>query len=201
MKTKVLLSGLLASLLNVGAAHAAEWTFDPAHSSAAFSVKHMVVTNVRGEFSKITGMANLDDKDLSKSTVEFTADVDTISTHEPKRDEHLKSPDFFDAKKFPKVTFKSTKIEKAGEGKYKLVGDLTMHGITKPVTLEVEGPSAAIKSPFGVMVRSVSATGKINRKDWGLSFNKALEGGGLMIGEEVKLDIDVELNAKSAGPA
>ena len=201
MKSKVIVAGLLASLINVGAAQAAEWVIDPVHSTVQFAVKHMVVTNVRGEFTKLTGTANLDDKDMTKSKVDFSADVASINTREAKRDAHLKSPDFFDEAKFPKLTFKSTKVEKAGEGKYKLTGDLTMHGVTKPVVLEVEGPSAALKSPFGVMTRSLSASGKINRKDWGLTWNKSIESGGLLVGDEVKLEIDVELNAKASGPA
>jgi polyisoprenoid-binding protein YceI len=175
-------------------AHAADWTVDTAHSTASFTVKHMMVSTVRGEFSKITGKVNLDEKDLTKSTLEATIDASTVNTREPKRDAHLKSPDFFDVAKFPNLTFKSTKITKAGKGHYKMAGDLTMRGVTKPVTFDVVGFDDANKSPWGTEVRGGVATATVNRKDFGLNWNKPLEkAGGMLVGDNVDITLDVEL--------
>jgi polyisoprenoid-binding protein YceI len=156
-----------------------------------------MVSTVRGQFEKLSGTVDLDDKDLTKSSIQVTIDATSINTREPKRDGHLKSPDFFDVAKHPTLTFKSTKIQKRG-GKYLVTGDLTMRGVTKPVTLTVDTLTPPTKSPFGTTVRGVSATGKLNRKDWGLNWNKALETGGVVVGEEVQLQIDAELVAKVA---
>jgi polyisoprenoid-binding protein YceI len=184
------------------AASADTFEIDTAHSSSGFSVRHLMVSNVKGEFAKVTGTLNLDDKDVTKSTVEATIDVNTLTTREPKRDEHLKSPEFFDAAKYPTITFKSTKVEKAGEGKLAVTGDLTLHGVTKPVVLAVEGPTAEQKDPWGNTKRGASASTKISRKEFGLTWNKALETGGAMIGDEVAINIDLELNKKApAAPA
>jgi len=183
-------------------ARASVWEIDSAHSSTEFSVKHMMVSTAKGRFDKITGTLNLDDKNPTKSSIELTIDANTIDTHEPKRDGHLKSPDFFDVAKFPTITFKSTKIEKAGKAKFKVTGDLTMHGVTKPVTLAVDGPTAPMKSPFGTTSSGASATGKINRKDWGLTWNKPLEAaGGVLVGDEVTINVDLELLSKAEAPA
>jgi polyisoprenoid-binding protein YceI len=183
-------------------ARASVWEIDSAHSSTEFSVKHMMVSSAKGRFDKVTGTLNLDDKNPTKSTIELTIDANTIDTHEPKRDGHLKSPDFFDTAKYPTITFKSTKIEKAGKAKFKVTGDLTMHGVTKAVTLAVEGPSAPMKNPFGSTSSGASATGKINRKDWGLNWNKPLEAaGGVLVGDEVTINVDLELVSKPEAPA
>ena len=187
---------LALSLPTTAYAAGPDWQIDPSHSAAQFSVKHMMVSTVRGDFQKLSGTVALDDKDLKKSVVNVEIDVDSIDTREPKRDGHLRSPDFFDAAKFPKITFKSTRVEQAGVGKYSVTGDLTMHGQTHPVTLTVDGPSAPAKSPFGTTVRGVSATGKLSRKAWGLVWNKAIEAGGVMVGDEITLQIDAELVAK-----
>lgn len=195
-KTLALGFALLASIATSGLARASSWEIDGAHSSAQFSIKHLMVSNVRGEFSKVAGTLNLDDKDITKSSVDVSIDVNTINTREAKRDAHLKSPDFFDAAKFPALTFKSKKVEKAGADKLKVTGDLTIHGVTKEVVLNVEGPSAEIKDPFGNTRRGATATAKINRKDFGLNWNKALEAGGVLVGEEVNITIDVELLKK-----
>ncbi|WP_257448907.1 YceI family protein [Archangium lipolyticum] len=182
-------------------AFAAEYEIDPGHSSAQFSVKHMMVSNVRGSFAKVTGKANIDEKDITKSTVEATIDASTINTNEPKRDEHLRNADFFDTAKYPTITFKSTKVEKAGEN-LKVSGNLTMHGVTKPVVLDVEGFTTESKDPWGNIKRGGVATTKINRKDFGLTYNSVLETGGVAVGEEVAITIDVELNKKKdAAPA
>jgi polyisoprenoid-binding protein YceI len=173
------------------------WEIDPTHTSAEFSVKHMMVSNVKGQFGKVTGEVVLDDKDPRKSTATVVIDATTIDTREPKRDAHLKSPDFFDVAKYPTITFKSTKIEKAGKAKFKMTGDLTMHGVTKPVVLNVEGPTADVKDMMGGLARGAQISGKLDRKDWGLTWNKPLEAaGGVLVGDEVTLDIGVELHQK-----
>jgi polyisoprenoid-binding protein YceI len=184
-------AALLAPALALGQTHT--WNIDPAHSLASFSVKHLMISTVRGEFGKTTGTVKIDDKDPSKSSVEATVDATTINTRVEQRDQHLKSPDFFDVAKYPSITFKSTKVEKAGDGKYKVTGDLTMHGVTKPVVLEVTGPTPDLKDPWGNIRRGVSATTTINRKDFGLNWNKALETGGVVVGDEVKIEIDAEM--------
>ncbi len=184
-------------------AFAAEYVIDSAHSAAQFSVKHMMVSNVRGAFSKVTGTANIDEKDMTKSTVEAVIDATTVNTNEPKRDEHLRSADFFDTAKYPTITFKSTKVEKAGEN-FKVTGNLTMHGVTKPVVLDVEGFTTEAKDPWGNTKRGGTATTKINRKDFGLGWNSVLETGGVAVGEEVAITLDLELNKKkdaAAAPA
>lgn len=186
---------LLPLLVGMGAAHASAWEIDGVHSAANFSVRHMMVSNVRGDFSKLTGTLNIDDKDITKSSVEATIDVNSINTREPKRDAHLKGPDFFDAAQFPTLTFKSKKVESLGSGKLKVTGDLTIHGVTKPVVFDVE-LSPEVKDPMGNLKRGATATTKINRKDFGLSWNKTLETGGVIIGEEVAITIDVELAKK-----
>ncbi len=187
-------------VLSPALAQASTWDIDPAHSTVEFSVRHMMVTTVKGQFQKVKGTVDLDEKDPSKSTVEVSIETASIDTREAKRDGHLKSPDFFDAAKFPALTFKSTKIEKAGKGKFKITGDLTMHGITKPVVLAVEGPSAPMKDPFGRTVRGVMATGRLDRKDWEMTWNKALDTGGVLVSDEVKLDINAELAERPATP-
>lgn len=172
------------------------WEIDTAHSSAQFAVRHLMVSTVRGDFGKTTGTLTLDEQDPTKSTIEATIDVSSINTRNQKRDDHLKSPDFFDATKYPTMTFKSKKIEAAGEGKFKVTGDLTLHGVTKEVVLNVEGTTKPTKDPMGKMRLGGGATTKINRKDFSLAYNKALETGGVLIGEEVDITIDVELTQK-----
>lgn len=191
------LLALAMTLSLAGSAQAATWEIDPGHSAANFSVRHLMVSNVRGAFGKVTGTVTVDDKDITKSTVDASIDVSTIDTREAKRDEHLKSPDFFDAAKFPAITFKSTKVEKAGD-KLKVSGNLTIHGVTKPVVLDVEGPAKASKDPWGNTRSGFSATTKINRKDFGLVWNKALETGGVAVGEDVTITLDIEVTAKKA---
>ena len=193
--------GTFALADSAATAEASEWQLDPAHSAAQFSVKHMMVSTVRGQFHKVSGTVNLDEKDVTKSTVEVTIDAASIDTREPKRDGHLKSPDFFDVAKHPNITFKSTKVEKAGKNKLKVTGDLTMRGETHPVVLAVEGPTAPIKSPMGGLARGVTATGKVNRKQWGLNWNKTLETGGVLVSDEVQLQIDAELLPKETAAA
>ncbi len=188
----------IGSLWIPASATAATWELDPAHSGIEFSVRHMMVSTVKGRFEKVKGTVELDEKDVTKSSVEVTIDLASVSTNEPKRDSHLKSPDFFDVAKFPTATFKSTKVQKAGKNKLKVTGDLSLHGVTKPVVLEVEGPTDAFKSPFGTTVRGVHATGKIDRKDFEIGWNKVLDNGGVLVGNEVSLDLNAELTEKVA---
>jgi polyisoprenoid-binding protein YceI len=194
------LQAALLALAPIGAAAAGEWEVDAAHTTAQFAVRHMMVTTVRGQFDKVSGTVRLDEQDPTRSTIAIRIDAATINTREPKRDEHLRSADFFDVAKHPEIAFRSTKIEKAGQDRYRVTGDLSMRGVTRPVILTVEGPTPAVKNPWGRLVRGVSATGKINRKDWGLTWNKALETGGVLVGEEVDLQIDAELVQKPAVP-
>lgn len=198
----LMLGTLALPLFSFGAAYASDYDIDSAHSSTGFSVKHLAISTAKGSFTKVGGTVSIDDKDVTKSKVDVTIDASSIDTHEPKRDAHLKSPDFFDVAKYPNIVFKSTKVEKAGKNKLKVTGDLTMHGVTKPLTLAVEGPTPEMKSPFGTTVRAASMTGKLNRKDWGLTWNKALEAGGVLVGDEVTLEISAELVKKpEAAPA
>jgi polyisoprenoid-binding protein YceI len=169
---------------------------DPAHTSAGFSVKHMVVTTVRGEFTKVNSTLHWNRDDPSKSTVEMKIDAASINTNNEKRDGHLKSADFFDVQKCPEITFKSNKVQKESGDKYKVSGDLTMHCTARPVTLEVAFTDQPVKTPFGTTVYAASATGRIRRSDWGLNWNKTLESGGVIVSDEVKLDVDVEYIAK-----
>ncbi len=188
---KRLLAFALALVLPALAA-ASNWTIDPAHSATSFSVKHLVISTVRGVFGKTTGTVNLDDQDLAKSTVEATVDATTIDTRVQKRDDDLKSPNFLDVAKYPTITFKSTSVEPEGTGKLKLTGDLTLHGVTKPVTFEVTGPSEVVKGMQGEQRRAVSATARINRHDFGLNYSKAIEAGPV-VGDMVDLQLDAEL--------
>ena len=173
------------------AAQAADYQIDTAHTTAGFKVRHMMVSTVRGEFGAVTGSFKFDEK--NPGTISFSASVDTttINTREPKRDEHLRSADFFDAAKFPKLTLKSKKVEAGTGGALKVTADLTMHGVTKEIVLSME-PVRSGKNPWGQSVAGTTATAKINRKDWGLVWNKALETGGLLVSEEVELVLDVE---------
>lgn len=188
---KRLLAALPLLVAGIAHADAAEWNFDPAHSNIGFSVPHLVVSSVSGRFKEATAKVALDDADLTKSQVSVEINAASVDTNDQKRDEHLRSPDFFDVKKFPKLTFKSTKIAKAGAG-YKLTGDLTIRDITKPVTLDAT-LSAPIKTPWGNQARAAKLSGKIKRGDFGLKWNKALEAGGVLVGEEVTLNVTAEV--------
>ncbi len=182
------------SLGSAGSASASSWELDASHSVLGFSVKHMMISNVHGRFDKATGTLELDDKDVTKSSVKIEIETGSVNTNEPKRDGHLKSPDFFEAEKFPKMTFKSKSITKAGNN-FKVVGDLTIKNVTKEVTLDVE-LSAEAKDPWGNVKRGVTVSGKLNREDFGLTWNKALEAGGVLVGKDVSLTLDAEFNKK-----
>jgi polyisoprenoid-binding protein YceI len=184
----------IALLLASGAAAAnTSWTIDPQHSAAQFSVRHLTISTVRGEFHNVKGTVVVDDGDITKSTVDVTIEATTVDTREPGRDKDLKSPNFFDVEKYPTITFKSTKVDKAGPGKLKVTGDLTMHGVTKSVVLDVEGPTAAIKDPWGNQRAAASASTKINRQDFGVKWNAKMDNGGLVVGDEVSISIEIEM--------
>jgi polyisoprenoid-binding protein YceI len=168
------------------------WNLDPAHSSAEFKVKHMMISNVKGSFSGLSGVLTEHATDSTLSYVEASVPVATVSTGDAQRDGHLKSADFFDAEKFPTLNFKSTKVVHKAEGEYSVTGDLTIHGVTKAVTFAVEGPSAPGKDPWGNTRIGLSATAKINRKDFGLVWNAALETGGFLVGDEIQIALDVQ---------
>jgi len=170
---------------------AATWNVDGSHTRTGFSVKHLVISDVKGEFSKTEGKAQIDEADLSRSSIEVTIDAASVDTRDAKRDAHLKSADFFDVAKYPSITFKSTKVEAGKDGALTVTGDLTMHGVTKPVTLE-GSITKAITDPWGNTRRGASFTGKLDRKAWGISWSKIADVGAVA-GDEVKLDIQAEL--------
>lgn len=169
----------------------ATYQIDPAHSSAAFSIKHMMIAKVHGAFEKMSGQLTFDPAQPSKAQVEATIETASINTREPQRDTHLKSADFFDVEKFPTITFKSKRVEGA-VGDLKVVGDLTIHGVTKEIVLDVDGPSEELKDPWGNSKIGVSATTKIKRKDYGLTWNAALEAGGVLVGDDVNITLDLQ---------
>lgn len=179
------------------------WNIDPRHSSAHFIVKHMMISNVGGDLGHITGTVEYNGKDLTKATVKANIDASSIDTHEPNRDAHLKSPDFLNVDKFPSISFRSKKVEPEEKGKFKLIGDLTICGITKEVALDAEGPSAPIKDPHGNTRIGVSADAVINRKDFGINFNKTIDNGGALVGDDIKVELNIEMTQalRAAQPA
>lgn len=191
MFKSIAVAGLASWSLSAHAA-ASQWEIDTSHSNVGFAVRHMMVGNTRGHFNQFSGQVSYDDKNLAASTIQVTIDTASINTNDTKRDDHLRSPDFFDAGKFPTITFKSTQIEKQGE-QLKITGDLTLHGVTKSVVLVAQPLSSAVKDPFGNIRAGTSATAKINRKDFGVVWNKTLDGGGLAVGDDVMLQFDIEL--------
>jgi len=178
-------------------AETSTWNFDPAHSASQFSVKHLVISTVRGEFGKTTGVIKLDEKDLARSSVEASVDVTTIDTRVPDRDKDLKSPNFFDVATYPAANFKSTKVEKLGDEKLRVTGQLTLRGNSRPTVWEV-AYTPAVKGMKGEVRRGFAATTRINRKDFGLNWSKVVEAGPV-VGDEVALSIDVEA-VKEAPP-
>ena len=168
------------------------WNLDPAHSVAEFKVKHMMISNVKGGFSGLSGTLRLDETDYTHSVVEASISVATLKTGDDQRDGHLKSADFFEAEKFPTITFKSSNIDSNGGASYAVTGELTLHGVTKPVTFAVEDVSEPSKDPWGNQRIGLSASTKINRKDFGLTWNSALETGGVLVGEDVTISLEVQ---------
>jgi polyisoprenoid-binding protein YceI len=169
------------------------YQIDPAHSGAQFSVRHMMVTNVHGGFKKIQGTVVYDPENPVNSTVNAEIDTASITTNEDQRDAHLRSADFLDVEKFPTITFRSTRVEASGEGEVKLEGDLTIHGVTRPVVLDVEGLAPEGKDPWGNTRSGATARTKIKRSDFGLTWNAALETGGFLVGDDVKIELDLAL--------
>jgi polyisoprenoid-binding protein YceI len=168
------------------------WKIDPAHAVAEFKVKHMMISNVKGHFSKLSGTLVLDESDFAKSRVEAIIDAASIETRDPQRNAHLSSPDFLDVEKFPTLSFTSSRISIVRDGELSVEGDLTIHGVSQKVVFGVEGPTPPTKDPWGNTRVAVSATTKINRKDFGLTWNAALETGGILVGDEVTITLDVE---------
>jgi polyisoprenoid-binding protein YceI len=191
-----LATGLAALMMLPASAATTTWQIDPAHTAAQFSVKHLAISTVRGGFSNVKGTVILDDADISKSSVDVTIDVSTVDTRTPDRDKDLKSDKFFDVAKYPTMTFKSTKVEQAGAGKLKVTGDLTIRGTTKSVVLDVDGPTAPVKDPWGNQRSAVTATTKINRQDFGVKWNATMDNGGVVVGDEVSITIDAEMVQK-----
>jgi polyisoprenoid-binding protein YceI len=168
------------------------WAIDPAHSVVEFKVKHMMISNVKGQFSSVSGTLQHDEADLTKSKVEVTIDAGSVNTRDAQRDTHLKSLDFFEVEKFPTLSFKSTRVIPKNLDEHVVEGELTIHGVTHTVRFAVEGPTAPAKDPWGNMRIGVSAATKINRKDYGLTWNTVLETGGILVGEEVTITLDLQ---------
>jgi polyisoprenoid-binding protein YceI len=173
------------------------YQIDPAHTHAQFKVRHLLVSNVKGDFDKVSGSVEFDDANPAVGQVNVTIDVASISTREPQRDAHLKSPEFFDAEKFPTITFVSTGVVKSGEDSYEVVGDLTIHGVTKTIDLDVEELTPEIKDPFGLLRRGASAKATILRSDFGIHYNAILEAGGVAISDQVHITIDIEMTRQA----
>jgi len=174
------------------------WQIDPQHSSAQFAVRHLGLSTVRGAFSKLSGTVVLDDQDITKSSVEVTIDVNTVDTREPDRDKDLRSERFFDVAHFPTMTFKSKKLEQVAPGKLRVTGELTIRGTSREVTLDVDGPTAPVKDPWGNLRLAATATTKINRQDYGVKWNAKLDNGGVVVGDDVNITLDVEMIQKPA---
>ena len=174
------------------------YQIDPAHSAAQFKVRHMMIANVKGEFTRISGSAAYDPSNPSAAQIQATIDASSISTRDEQRDGHLKSADFFDVAKFPSITFQSSKVLPSGPGSFDVMGDLTIHGVTQPAVLTVEEVTPEAKDPWGNLRRGATAKTKVNRKDFGLHWNVALEAGGFLIGDDIEITIDVELIRQAA---
>jgi len=198
MRRRIILAAAVLCLAAPGLLLAAPWEFDPAHTGVHFKVRHLMISSVRGEFEKVSGKIVYDESDVTKSSGDIAIETASINTRVAKRDEHLRSPDFLDVAKYPAITFRSKRVEKAGNGTLKMTGDLTIRGVTKEVVLAVEGPTQEIKDPMGNRRVGGQAAAKINRKDFGLVWNKALETGGVVVGDEVEITIDVEIYRKPA---
>jgi polyisoprenoid-binding protein YceI len=173
------------------------YQIDSAHTHAQFKVRHLMISNVKGDFDKVSGTVTIDDANHSLSSITVTIDVASISTREPQRDAHLKSSDFFDVEKFPTITFVSKEVVKSGDDSFEVVGELTIHGVTKTIDLDVEDVTPEVKDPFGLYRRGASAKATILRSDFGLKYNSILEAGGVAIGDEVHITIDTEFTRQA----
>jgi len=186
----------LLTLILPAIASASTWTIDPEHSYVGFKVRHLMVSNVKGNFTTFNGTVDLDDKDVAKSKVAVNIDTTSIDTNVQKRDEHLRSADFLDVAKYPAMTFASKKIDQNGKDRLAITGDLTLHGVTREVVLDAEALSPESKDPWGNIRRGTTATTTINRKDFGLTWNAALETGGVVVGDEVAINLEIEMIKK-----
>jgi polyisoprenoid-binding protein YceI len=196
--SKFTLGAILAAVLAISSpAATTTWIIDPQHTAAGFSVKHLMISTVRGQFKSVTGTVVWDDQDISKSTVDVTIDANTVDTSEPKRDADLKSANFFDVAHYPTITFKLKKIEPVSAGKMKIAGDLTIHGVTKEVVLNVEGPTGPVKDPWGNTRVAASAATRINRQDFGIKWDNKMDNGGLVVSDDVDITIDLEMIKKA----
>jgi polyisoprenoid-binding protein YceI len=192
LRKSAIFTAILALAAVAASGQVSRWQIDPAHSEADFTIKHMGISNVHGRFGNVSGSLNLDDKDITRSSVDATVDVTTVDTGVAQRDQHLKSPDFFDATKYPQMTFVGKSLSNS-QGQLQLTGDLTLHGVTKPVTLALEGPSKEQADPYGKIRRAFSATTVIHRQDYGLTWNGNLKSGDNVLGDDVKVELDIEL--------
>ena len=191
---RTLLTASIAAVFSLpGTAATSTWQIDPNHSAAQFAVRHLGLSTVRGAFTKVSGTVLLDDKDITKSVVDVTIDAAPVDTRVPDRDKDLRSDHFFDVAKYPTITFKSKKVEQLSPGKLKVTGDLTIHGVTREVVLDVEGPTPSVKDPWGNQRAAASATTKINRQDFGVKWNATMDNGGVVVGDDVSINIDAEL--------
>ena len=196
LKCVALLSSSLLLVLSA-AAQTSTWNIDPNHSTAQFTVRHLAISNVSGAFTKVTGNVVLNEKDITQSQVNATIDASSVDTRVPNRDQDLRSSNFLDVEKYPTLEFKSKRVLKNGD-KLQLVGDLTLHGTTREVTLDVDGPTPELADPWGNLRRGFSATTTINRKDFGVVWNNTLKTGEAVVGDNVKIQIDVEIVKKKA---
>jgi polyisoprenoid-binding protein YceI len=192
--TRIIVTAAL--LIIPSLASASTWQIDPVHTNIQFSVRHLMISNVKGVFHKFTGAFEIDDKDITKSSASSVIDTTSIDTGIEKRDDDLRSVNFFEVAKYPTMTFVSKKFTRVGPNKFKMTGDLTMHGITREVVLDMEGLETVVKDPWGNMRRGVTLATKINRKDFGLTYNKVLETGGVLVGDEVAINIELEMVRK-----
>ena len=191
------LTGFAVVLLTIPIlASGATYQIDPDHSSFQFKVRHMTVSNVRGEFKKVKGVVSIDGNDLTALKVEVILDAASVNTDNAKRDGHLRSEEFFDVAKYPTIIFVSKKVTRLDENRLKVVGDLTIRGVTREITVDVDGPSPEVKDPGGNLRRGATGTLKINRKDFGMMWHKTLDNGGLVVGDDVKISVEVELVRK-----
>jgi len=188
-----MLAGLAAALALPASAGTTTYQIDPRHSSAGFGVTHLMISTVRGEFHGVAGTVVVDDTDISKSSVNVTIDATSVDTREPDRDKHLKSEAFFDVARYPTITFQSTKVERSGDGTLKVTGDLTIRGVTKTAVLTATLPKAPIKDPWGLQRTAASASTKINRQAFGVAWNQKLDSGGVVVGDDVNITLDVEM--------
>jgi polyisoprenoid-binding protein YceI len=193
MKRFITAATVISIMLLPVLSRADTWTIDPEHSNIGFKVRHMMVSNVKGNFGVFSGTAEINDTDIAVSSVKVKIDTTSINTGVVKRDNHLRSPDFLDTARYPHMTFTSRKVEKAGQERLKVYGDLTIHGVTKQVVLDVDGPSKAYKDPWGNFRRGATASTSINRRDFGLAWNKVLETGGVLVGDEVNIILEIEM--------